>query len=181
MKAFLEGDEKLIQKVYENEKVINILEEAITSYLVKLAQSSLSDREQAIVASTLHIVIDIERIGDHAENIADMAQEKINRKVKYSADALDDLNEIYDSVVKSLDISIRAYTDKNVNEAKQNFKIENQIDTYRKDYREKHIKRLYDGKCTAFEGALFLDLIGDLERIGDHSNNIAQSVVDNNL
>lgn len=181
MKAFLEGDEKLIQKVYENEKVINILEEAITSYLVKLAQSSLSDREQAIVASTLHIVIDIERIGDHAENIADMAQEKINRKVKYSADALNDLNEIYDSVVKSLDISIRAYTDKNVNEAKQNFKIENQIDTYRKDYREKHIKRLYDGKCTAFEGALFLDLIGDLERIGDHSNNIAQSVVDNNL
>lgn len=180
MKAFIDSNEKLIEQVYKNEETINLLEEAITSYLVKLAQCNLSEKEQTIVASTLHVVIDIERIGDHAENIADLAREKINRKVKYSLDALNDLNEIYESVVKSLDISIGAYTDRNVNEAKTNFKVENQIDTYKKDYREKHIKRLYDGKCSAFEGALFLDLISDLERIGDHSNNIAQSVVENN-
>ena len=180
MKAFIDSNEKLIEQVYKNEETINLLEEAITSYLVKLAQCNLSEKEQTIVASTLHIVIDIERIGDHAENIADLAREKINRKVKYSLDALNDLNEIYESVVKSLDISIGAYTDRNVNEAKTNFKVENQIDTYKKDYREKHIKRLYDGKCSAFEGALFLDIISDLERIGDHSNNIAQSVVENN-
>ena len=181
MKCFFDGDENLISKVYENEKIIDLLEEEITNYLVKLAQCNLSDKEQIIVASTMHVVIDIERIGDHAENIANLAREKINRKVKYSSDTLKDLNEIYDSVLKSLDISIGAYTDKNVNEAKQNFKIEHQIDTYRKDYREKHIKRLYDGKCTAFEGTLFLDLIGNLERIGDHCNNIAQSVVENNV
>lgn len=180
MKAFIDSNEKLIEQVYKNEETINLLEEAITSYLVKLAQCNLSEKEQTIVASTLHVVIDIERIGDHAENIADLAREKINRKVKYSLDALNDLNEIYESVVKSLDISIGAYTDRNVNEAKTNFKVENQIDTYKKDYREKHIKRLYDGKCSAFEGALFLDIISDLERIGDHSNNIAQSVVENN-
>lgn len=181
MKSFFNGDEQLISKVYENEKVINLLEEVITNYLVKLARCNLSDKEQIIVASTLHVIIDIERIGDHAENIADLAKEKINRKVKYSSDALDDLNEIYHSVLKSLDISIKAYTDNNINEAKLTFKIENQIDTYNKDYREKQIKRLYNGKCSAFEGALFLELIGNLERIGDHSNNIAQSVVDNNL
>lgn len=180
MKAFIDSNEKLIEQVYKNEETINLLEEAITSYLVKLAQCNLSEKEQTIVASTLHVVIDIERIGDHAENIADLAREKINRNVKYSLDALNDLNEIYESVVKSLDISIGAYTDRNVNEAKTNFKVENQIDTYKKDYREKHIKRLYDGKCSAFEGALFLDIISDLERIGDHSNNIAQSVVENN-
>jgi len=180
MKAFIDSNEKLIEQVYKNEETINLLEEAITSYLVKLAQCNLSEKEQTIVVSTLHVVIDIERIGDHAENIADLAREKINRKVKYSLDALNDLNEIYESVVKSLDISIGAYTDRNVNEAKTNFKVENQIDTYKKDYREKHIKRLYDGKCSAFEGALFLDIISDLERIGDHSNNIAQSVVENN-
>lgn len=153
MKAFIDSNEKLIEQVYKNEETINLLEEAITSYLVKLAQCNLSEKEQTIVASTLHVVIDIERIGDHAENIADLAREKINRNVKYSLDALNDLNEIYESVVKSLDISIGAYTDRNVNEAKTNFKVENQIDTYKKDYREKHIKRLYDGKCSAFEGA----------------------------
>jgi len=132
MKAFIDSNEKLIEQVYKNEETINLLEEAITSYLVKLAQCNLSEKEQTIVASTLHIVIDIERIGDHAENIADLAREKINRKVKYSLDALNDLNEIYESVVKSLDISIGAYTDRNVNEAKTNFKVENQIDTYKK-------------------------------------------------
>lgn len=181
MKCFLDNDENLLLKVYENEKIINLLDEEITNYLVKLSKCNLSDKEQSIVASTLHIVIDIERIGDHAENIADLASEKINRKLKFNSDAINDLNEIYDYVLKSLDISIGAYTDKNVTEAKQNFKIENQIDTYRKDYRKKHIKRLYDGKSTAFEGTLFLDLIGNLERIGDHCNNIAQSVVDNNV
>ena len=181
MKCFLDNDENLLPKVYENEKIINLLDEEITNYLVKLSKCNLSDKEQSIVASTLHIVIDIERIGDHAENIADLASEKINRKLKFNSDAINDLNEIYDYVLKSLDISIGAYTDKNVTEAKQNFKIENQIDTYRKDYRKKHIKRLYDGKSTAFEGTLFLDLIGNLERIGDHCNNIAQSVVDNNV
>ena len=181
MKCFLDKDENQLPKVYENEKMINLLDEEITNYLVKLSKCNLSDKEQSIVASTLHIVIDIERIGDHAENIADLALEKINRKLKFNSDAINDLNEIYDYVLKSLEISIGAYTDKNVNEAKQNFKIENKIDTYRKDYRKKHIKRLYDGKSTAFEGTLFLDLIGNLERIGDHCNNIAQSVVDNNV
>jgi len=63
---------------------------------------------------------------------------------------------------------------------KQTLKLKIKLIHIKKDYREKHIKRLYDGKCSAFEGALFLDLISDLERIGDHSNNIAQSVVENN-
>ena len=79
MKAFIDSNEKLIEQVYKNEETINLLEEAITSYLVKLAQCNLSEKEQTIVASTLHVVIDIERIGDHAENIADLAREKINR------------------------------------------------------------------------------------------------------
>ena len=95
MDAFSNQDEKLVEKVYENEKIINILEESITTYLVKLAKCEMSDREKDIVASTFHVINDIERIGDHAENVADLASQRINRDLSYSSDAMEELYEIY--------------------------------------------------------------------------------------
>lgn len=178
MKAFVDNDKELIHKVYENEKIINILEESITTYLVKLSKCELSSKEKGIVASTFHIVTDIERIGDHAKNIVDLAVEKNNRRLKYSKDAIDELYAIYDSVIESLDIAIDSYVTRNVDKAKTIIEVENKINSYQKNYREKHIQRLYDGKCNAFAGAIFLDLITDLERIGDHSTNIAESVIE---
>ena len=162
-------------------KLINILEESITTYLVKLSKCILSDKEKVIVASTFHVVIDIERIGDHAENIADLAVEKINKKLKYSNEALDEINEIYTAVMDALNIAITSYGTRDVNKAKSISGIENLIDSYQKNYRERHIKRLYDGKCTANEGAIFLDLITDFERIGDHSTNIAENVIGSSI
>ena len=179
MKAFVDNDEELIQKVYENEKIINVLEESITTYLIKLAKCDLSDREKGIVASTFHVIIDIERIGDHAENIADLSIEKINKKLKYSKDAIDELYEIYNTTLEALEIAVESYENRNINQARNIVEIEDKIDTYQKKYREKHIQRLYDGKCNAFAGAIFLDLVSSFERIGDHSTNIAESVIEN--
>lgn len=179
MKAFIDNDEELIQRVYENEKIINVLEESITTYLIKLAKCDLSDREKGIVASTFHVVIDIERIGDHAENIADLSIEKINKKLKYSKDAIDELYEIYNSTLEALEVAVQSYENRNINQARNIVEIEDKIDTYQKKYREKHIQRLYDGKCNAFAGAIFLDLVSSFERIGDHSTNIAESVIEN--
>ena len=179
MKAFINNDVSLIQKVYENEKIINVLEESITTYLVKLAKCELSDKEKGIVASTFHIVIDIERIGDHADNIADLATDKINKKLTYSKEAIDELYELYNSTMQALEISIDSYVTRDINKARSVIEIENKIDTYQRTYREKHIQRLYDGKCNAFAGAIFLDLVSAFERIGDHSMNIAESVMEN--
>ncbi|WP_294378703.1 Na/Pi cotransporter family protein [uncultured Clostridium sp.] len=177
MDGFLNNDEEMIKQVYENEKLINILEESITTYLVKLSKCVLSDKEKVIVASTFHVVIDIERIGDHAENIADLAVEKKRKKLKYSSDALYEINEIFSAVMEALNIAITSYSSKDIEKAKTINEIEDTIDLYQKNYREKHIARLYDGKCNANEGAIFLDLINDLERIGDHSTNIAENVI----
>ncbi|WP_244834402.1 Na/Pi cotransporter family protein [Clostridium sp. BJN0001] len=179
MKGFVECDEKCIGDVYENEKIINILEEKITTYLVKLAKCELSAKEKGIVASTFHIIIDIERIGDHAENIVDLATEKINKNLKYSEDAIDELYELYNSTMKAVDIAIESYVKRDVNEAKSIEEIEEKIDKYQKLYRDKHIQRLYDGKCNAFAGAIYLDIISTFERIGDHATNIAESVIEN--
>ncbi|NME84031.1 Na/Pi cotransporter family protein [Clostridium sp. SM-530-WT-3G] len=178
MKAFTDEDESLIKKVYDKEKIIDMLEESITAYLVKLAKCDLSDKEKDIVASTFHVIIDVERIGDHSENIAELATEKINKRLKYSKSAIDDLCEIYNSVVKALEISIDAYVNRDIEKAKNVEKIESKIDEYERDYRHKHIQRLYEGKCNAYAGAIYLDLLSALERIGDHSTNISESVLE---
>ena len=180
MDAFKKNDQSLVEKVYENEKTINILEEAITTYLVKLSKCDLSDKEKNIVAATFHIVNDIERIGDHAENLADLTVQKINKSLDYSEDALSELDSIYGSTLEALDIAIESYENRDVNKAKSIAEVEAQIDKKQRKYRDLHIKRLYDGRCNAYTGAIFLDMLSNLERIGDHATNIAESVIENN-
>lgn len=179
MNAFIDQDEEKVKKVYENEKIINVLEEAITTYLVKLSKREISDKEAEVVASTFHIVTDIERIGDHAENIADLASQRIERKLSYSTDAIEELYEIYNYTMTALEVSIESYANKDIEKARGINSIEARIDSSQKAFRDKHIRRLYDGKCNAYAGAIFLDLISNFERIGDHSTNIAESVIEN--
>jgi len=179
MEAFTSGDENLVKKVYENEKIINLLEQVITTYLVKLSKCDLSDKETDIISSTFHVIIDIERIGDHAENIADIAGQKISKDLAYSSEAIEDLYEMYNYTRSALQIAIESYANRDCEKANSINSIENRIDSAQKKFREKHIKRLYKGKCNVYSGAIFLDLINNLERIGDHSTNIAESVIDN--
>lgn len=178
MKAFKENNESLVKKVYENEKLINILEEEITSYLVKLSKCDLSAKESNLVASTFHIVTDIERIGDHVENIADLTLEKVGRKLKYSEEALKEIDYIYDQTIRALDITIDSYANENIEEAGTIYEIERKIDASQKEFRENHIKRLSQGSCNAYDGAIFMDLLSNFERIGDHATNIAESVME---
>lgn len=179
MDAFIKNDESLTEKVYQNEEVINNLEEAITTYLVKLSKCELSDREKNIVASTFHIVNDIERIGDHAENLADLTIQKINKKLQYSEEAITEVTNMYKTTLKALDISIESYEHRDVNKASSINSVESEIDKQHKRYRDLHIKRLHEGICNAYAGAIFLDLLSNLERIGDHSTNIAEIVIEN--
>ena len=178
MKAFRENNDSLVKKVYENEKLINILEEEITAYQVKLSKCDLSAKESNLVASTFHIVTDIERIGDHVENIADLTLEKVGRKLKYSEDALNEIDYIYDQTIKALDITIDSYANENIEEAGTIYEIERKIDASQKEFRENHIKRLSQGSCNAYDGAIFMDLLSNFERIGDHATNIAESVME---
>lgn len=179
MNSFINDDEKSIKKLYENENIINILEESITTYLVKLSKCDLSSKEKEMVSSTFHVIIDIERIGDHAKNIADLAGEKIDRKLKYSNNAINDLYEIYNLTMEALHIAINCYVTKDIEKAKSIIEVEEKINKLQKSFRQKHIQRLNDEKCTAYAGAIFLELINNFERIGDHSMNITEAVTNN--
>lgn len=181
MEAFKNNDDALVQKVYENEKLINILDQEITTYLVKLSNTELSEEQLGIVTSTFHVVNDIERIGDHAENLADLTSEKITRRLEFSQEALDDLKHIYDYTLNAIEVCIDSYESRNAQKAESIISIEERIDALEKELREAHIKRLNSGACNAFAGTIFLDIISNFERIGDHSTNIAESVVHRKL
>ncbi len=180
MDALLKGDEKLISKVMENEHIINVLEEAITSYLVKLSKIELSDKEKNLVAATFHVINDIERIGDHAENIADLASQKIHKNLKYTDEAIEELQNIYNYTLLALEIAIESYANRDVEKASTIMEYESKIDSYEKEYRDNHIKRLNKGQCNAYSSAFFLEVLSNFERIGDHATNIAESVIESN-
>lgn len=176
IKAFESNDEKLVEKVYKNEKIINILEQEITTYLVKLSKTEVSDKQKGIIASTFHVVNDIERIGDHAENIADLTSEKIIKKLEYTDEALEELKQMYDYTIHSLQLAIESYENNDPNKVEELLNVEQRIDTLEREFRSSHIRRLNEGTCTATAGAVYLDIISNLERIGDHSTNIGENI-----
>ncbi|MGL5151721.1 MAG: Na/Pi cotransporter family protein [Clostridium sp.] len=176
MKAFDTNDDSLLKKIYDNEKIINTLEKEITAYLVKLSEHELTENDGHIVASTYHIINDIERIGDHAENIAELAVEKINGNVVIGEDASIEIKKIYDKTLEALAIAIESYEKNDLKLVNTVNKLEEEIDILEKELRESNIERLNKKLCKANSSVIFLDIIGNLERIADHATNIAEAV-----
>ncbi|MGL5478416.1 MAG: Na/Pi cotransporter family protein [Clostridium sp.] len=176
MKAFNEGNEEDIAKVYENEKLINTLERDIADYLVKLSQTELSDEISTEVTSTFNVINDVERIGDHAKNIAELAMEKITEKVQYDDEEKHDLNVMYTSTFEALEMAITTYDKRDTRDIIAVGKLEGAIDEMEKELRTSHIKSLNNRKTSAYGTVIFLDVISNLERIGDHAVNIAGTV-----
>jgi phosphate:Na+ symporter len=179
MKAFNENDEELIRKVYENEKLINLLENDITRYLVMLSNTELGEEQRTILASYFHAVNDIERIGDHAENIADLASEKIAKRLQFSDEAMKELAGMYNYTINALEMSIECFRHYNKEKAASIRGVEERIDSLEKELRNSHINRLNAGVCNATVGTIFLDIISNFERIGDHAVNIAEIITQN--
>jgi phosphate:Na+ symporter len=176
MDAFIKKDEHLISTVYEKEDLINFLEREITSYLVKLSQSSLTEEHSEVVTSLFHTINDLERIGDHSENLIELAQYRIDNKLKFSDQAIDELKNMYDKVYDNVKTSVSALETGNLDSAMSVIIRENEIDAIEKRLRADHIDRLSKGVCVPASGTVFLDMISNLERIADHANNIAQAV-----
>lgn len=178
MNALITLDEEDIQKVYEMEKNIDFLSHAITHYLVKINQSTLPIEDLQGLGALFHVVNDIERIGDHAENIADMAVRRRETGVDFSVDAQHELAEMLELVNAMLERSLKvipgtgsaAGIDKAVSEL---YELESKVDAKEKELQKNHIDRLTDQNCTPEAGMLFSDVASGLERVADHALNIA--------
>jgi len=176
MDAFNNNNEESLNKVYENEKLINILEDDITRFLVKLSNTEIGEEQKNIVAAMFHVVNDIERIGDHAENIADLASEKMAKHIVFSEEASKELLSMFNYTVSALEMSIDCFKHYNKEKARTVRGVEERIDGLEKELRASHIRRLNTGICNATVGAIFLDVISNFERIGDHAVNVAEII-----
>lgn len=178
IEGFVKKDEKLIQKVFAEEKNINEMEKEITNYLVKLSNESLSDEENTTISTLFHTINDLERVGDHADNLAELAQYRIDNKLYFSDKALEELQLMFDKVEESFKEALWAFKTANLETARRVVDYEKDIDLLEKQNRANHIKRLNQSSCNTSSGIVYLDVISNLERVADHSSNIALSILD---
>ncbi|NLP17756.1 MAG: Na/Pi cotransporter family protein [Firmicutes bacterium] len=175
--GFMNNDLRKLDKVLQKEEVIDELEEEITLYLAKLSQRAMTELESRRVTSLLHAVNDIERVGDHTENLSYLARAKIEERLPFSDIALAELRAMFDLVANIFQKAYMAVENGDRNLAREVLKNEDEIDLMERTYRNNHIQRLNEGVCYPTSGIVYLDIISNLERIGDHSNNIAHLVM----
>lgn len=173
--ALINRSDKDLDKVMENEEVINYLNHHITSYLVKLNALDITDSDSDYIARVFHAINDIERVGDHATNLAEAAERNIGDGLTFSDAARDELNQLCGSVITLLDRSIEAFDRQSLSddEAKELSDLEEHIDDLTLECQDSHIFRLNRNECNTEAGMLYLNTITDFERVGDHAINIA--------
>ena len=178
MNALVTLDEQEIAQVYQVEKQIDYLNHEITSYLVKVNGTTLPADDAKSIGGLFHVVNDIERIGDHAENIADAAESRLKQNISFSESAKRELSSMLDMVIKITTYALDMFSSNNQEHMQEILDLEDQVDETERELQESHIQRLTRGECTASAGMMFSDIISGLERVSDHATNIAFSLLD---
>lgn len=179
MNALITLDEDDIKTVYEVEKNINFLNHAITDYLVKINQTTLPIEDRKNIGALFHVVNDIERIGDHAENVADAAVQRKKTGVTFSKSAQREMGEMLDMVNTLVRFSVEMFSSGEEEHLEDILHLEDAIDEKERELQRFHVDRLTRNECTPEAGMIFSDIISGLERVADHATNIAFSVLNN--
>lgn len=165
-------------EIQHNEDVINYLNHNITPILVKINSLDLAYQDAKYIGRVFHVINDIERIGDHAQNLSEAAQSRVNEKIQFSSEAESELKCMYETVLDLVDTSIDSFTNQEItyDEASKVNSLEESIDKMQETFEQLHIDRLNDRSCDTKAGMLFVNTITDFERVGDHATNIAWAV-----
>lgn len=174
------GKQDEIEKVLNQEQKINKLEKEIMEYLVKLSNAPLSVEQHNQVNILFYVVNDIERIADHAENIVELGQERLDNNLEFTEGAINELNIMFEKCQLVFKKTILAFKENNKTIAKEVMVIEEEVNALENENRKRHIDRLNKGQCLTSPGVIFLDVISNLERVSDHSSNIAMYILDEN-
>ena len=169
-----------IDRVFQNEQVINHLETMITEYLVKINQLALTEKQVLTVNHLFDSITDIERAGDHVQNIAEYTKNLKETESHFTEDAKKELQEMIEYVEKAFDHAILAIEKNSVEEARAANISEEEVDKIEKQIRKKHMQRLKEEVCKPEAGVFFLDIVSSLERISDHADNIAKYIFSQN-
>ncbi|KPI54014.1 sodium-dependent phosphate transporter [Clostridioides difficile] len=175
--GFLNKNTEDINKAFESEKVVNKLQKDILNYLLKLSKEPLRDDERFRTDLLFNTVNDIERVSDHAENIAELAMSVKEMNIIFSDNAIREIYEIYNKTVTNFKDALIVLDVKDFELANKVLEVENEVNYLEKTFRNSHMIRLNNGSCTIDAGVLYLDLLTNLERISDHSTNIVKQVL----
>lgn len=175
--GFLNKSNEDINKAFESEKVVNKLQKDILNYLLKLSKEPLRDDERFRTDLLFNTVNDIERVSDHAENIAELAMSVKEMNISFSDSAIREIYEIYNKTITNFKDALIVLDVKDFELANKVLEVENEVNYLEKTFRNSHMIRLNNGSCTIDAGVLYLDLLTNLERISDHSTNIVKQVL----
>ncbi len=172
--------EKLFEKIRRREEVVNLLEREISTFLVKIDQQSITEDQSRTTAGLLHLIHDVERIGDIAENIMDLMVLKEEENIKFSEIANQEIRTLSEYVRHALSLTIEAFEKWDRLIAQKALEVEGKVDATEQQYRDNHIKRLGKSACDPTAGVVFLDVLSNLERTGDHAHNISKKILEIN-
>jgi phosphate:Na+ symporter len=173
----MDGEEKRIKPLEKKEEMVDILQREITDFLVALSQKSITPETSKDIASMMHMVNDLERVGDHCENLWRLGLRKKNQKVIFSETALVEIKELADKTREFLAFIISALERRDATIAQKAEYMEEAIDQMEAVLRDNHITRLNTGECAVLPGLIFIDMLHNFEKIGDHTFNVAKSII----
>ena len=176
MNALITLDDDVIDEVYAVEKNINFLNHAITDYLVKINQTTLPIEDLKSLGALFHVANDIERIGDHAENIADAARQRKETGVSISKEAQAELGDMLEMVNTIVRYSMESFVKSDEAHLQEIVALEDRVDAKEKELQRAHVERLTKGECSPEAGMIFSDIVSGLERVADHATNIAFAI-----
>ncbi len=173
--SYNENDAK---KIKENEGVLDMYEDELGTYLVKLSAESLSANDARTVSRMLHTIGDFERLGDHALNLKKVAQEIYEKKIKFSQNAEKEISILIEAITEIVVMTTKVYEKNDLDLASKVEPLEQVIDSLTSEIKSHHINRLQSGDCTIEMGFVLSDLLTNCERISDHCSNIAVAVIE---
>jgi len=176
-KIFLNDDKKLIKVVAAKENSIDEIEKILDAYMTLLSEKALQAKERGRLAGFTHAITDIERVGDHLNNIVELAARKVKAKVKFSPSATQNLKAMFEGVEKIFGDTVRALEGEDGGLIKSIFDQEGELDRMEKEFEAAHMSRMDQNQCDPHAGVIFVDVLRNLERIGDHSDNIAHMLL----
>ena len=170
-------DEAVIAEIFETEKKINAMNRELSEYLIKANTLPVNDHQRLVVADLFNTLTDLERSGDHAENVAKEVQLLMTRQLTLSETGKKDLRDMTDAVQEAFRYAVKAREERSVTSARKVSACEDLVDSLRDEQKERHMDRLSRGECKPEAGLVFIEIIDNLERISDHAQNMAEYIM----
>ncbi|MEA5152353.1 MAG: Na/Pi cotransporter family protein [Oscillospiraceae bacterium] len=170
--------EEKIRRIEQTEDLIDLYEDRLGTYLVKLTAKELDEKQNESVSKYLHTLSDFERISDHAMNISEAAEEIHNKKLRFSDEAQEELSVLMSALSEILELSVDSFVEEDVEKAYMVEPLEERIDILCDEMKMRHVDRLQQGTCSLSQGFVFNDLLTNFERVADHCSNLAIAMIE---